>query len=84
MIICNFKNILSVPDEEPLKTKLTTMNDYMTDMTEKLHLKSLDASLKAVNENSLLTARSYCCLGRHYQNYGNYFVRLIFSFKIKI
>lgn len=72
MTISNFKNILSVPNEEPLKSMLEKMNEFMIKLTEDLHLKSLEASLKAFDEKSLMTARSYCCLGRHYQNHGNH------------
>lgn len=44
---------------------------------EALHLKALDVSIKAVGVNTLLTAKSYCNLGRVYQSQKEYIV--IFS-----
>lgn len=39
---------------------------------EVLHLKALEVSLKAVGEKALLTAKSYCNLGRLYQSQEKY------------
>lgn len=45
---------------------------------EDLHSKALDVSLKAVGEKALLTAKSYCNLGRLYQSQEKYMVIFIF------
>lgn len=49
----------------------------MLNEAETLHLKALDVSLNAVGEKALLTAKSYCNLGRLYQSQEKYTVILI-------
>jgi len=44
----------------------------MLNEAEALHLKALDVSLKAVGVKALLTAKSYCNLGRLYQSQEKY------------
>ncbi|XP_050526374.1 amyloid protein-binding protein 2 isoform X2 [Daktulosphaira vitifoliae] len=44
----------------------------MLDEAEELHKMALQASLKTVGENNLLTAKHYCNLGRLYQSKINY------------
>jgi len=53
----------------------------MLNEAEALHLKALDVSLKAVGVKALLTAKSYCNLGRLYQSQEKYEVifKLFFS-----
>lgn len=48
---------------------------------ETLHSKALDVSLNVVGEKALLTAKSYCNLGRLYQSQGKFSV-ILFSFSI--
>lgn len=45
---------------------------------ECLHLRALDVSLDVVGKENLLTAKSYCNLGRLYQSQENYQVIRIF------
>jgi hypothetical protein len=46
----------------------------MLNEAEVLHLKALEVSLNAVGEKALLTAKSYCNLGRLYQSQEKYMV----------
>jgi len=54
----------------------------MLNEAEALHLKALEVSLQAVGMKALLTAKSYCNLGRLYQSQEKYTVLFkLFFFK---
>lgn len=53
---------------------LLRMKRNMLNEAEKLQLKALNVSLKAVGEKALLTAKSFCNLGRLYQSQEKYMV----------
>ncbi|KAL5242886.1 hypothetical protein ACI65C_010296 [Semiaphis heraclei] len=55
-----------------IKRLLERMKRNMLNEAEALHLKALDVSLKAVGVKALLTAKSYCNLGRLYQSQEKY------------
>lgn len=62
---------------EGIKRMLEKIKKDMLNEAEALHLKALEVSLNAVGEKALLTAKSYCNLGRLYQSQEKYMV--IFS-----
>lgn len=72
-----------------IKRLLERMKRNMLNEAEALHLKALKVSLQAVGVKALLTAKSYCNLGRLYQSQEKYMVifnvffslnKLVFNF----
>lgn len=66
-----------------MKKLLQKTHKNMLDEAEVLHSKALEVSLQVVGEKALLTAKSYCNLGRLYQSQEKYDVKLnyfLFSF----
>lgn len=59
---------------QELRKSLLQSKTSMLDEAEALHLKALEVSLKAVGEKALLTAKSYCNLGRLYQSQDKFMV----------
>lgn len=77
----NFKNKINFPGlrNEGVKRLLEKMKKNMLIEAEELHSKALEVSLNAVGEKALLTAKSYCNLGRLYQSQEKYTVIFIFN-----
>lgn len=57
---------------------MNQVQESMLQEAEDLHLKALEVSLQVVGEKALLTAKSYCNLGRLYQSREKYAVKLNF------
>lgn len=76
-IVINFslRYILSVANILPFMKVLKEIYSCLLDISERLHIKTLNISLRILGENAMLTAKSYCCLGRHYESEENYTVQ---------
>lgn len=63
-----------------MRRLLKKTHKNMLDEAEVLHSKALEVSLQVVGEKALLTAKSYCNLGRLYQSQEKYAVKLNYFF----